>query len=411
MNLPLLGERAVDWVANAVERRLRAENFIVANQTPHSVILQSGLLSVRAYDRPSSPTIPVGVRETAVSPPRHGVPILLVPPLAANSLNFDLLPNRSLVRYLSAQGYRVYLADWGDPDDDHSHLGLADYTTRMLPEAIAAVRQHSGESELTLMGYCMGGLFCLIYGGWSHDPDVRNIVTIASPIDYYQMGVAGRLAKLMHHPLRLAARYVPFSLDDIDPRWLRIPGWASATVFKLTNPLGVVQSYVDLLMNLWDRDYVTEYQTQAKWFNDMHDYPGGIVQDFVIRVGLANQMARGRLRLGKDEHALFDRIDCALLAIAGKTDRIVTTAAARRVLDIVASQDKDFMICPGGHAGVFAGREAPDTTWAFAADWLSSRSTPRPRRRPVANAKPQAAVRKKSTSSARKRRGASKGMA
>jgi polyhydroxyalkanoate synthase subunit PhaC len=214
----------------------------------------------------------------------------------------------------------------------------------------------------------------------------------------------------MHHPLRLVARHVPFSLDDIDPRWLRIPGWASATVFKMTNPLGVVQSYVDLLMNLWDRDYVTEYQTQAKWFNDMHDYPGGIVQDFVIRVGLANQMARGRLRLGRDDQALFDRIDCALLAIAGKTDRIVTTAAARRVLDIVSSEDKDFMICPGGHAGVFAGREAPETTWAFAADWLSSRSTPKPRRR-GAKAGAQAAVRKKSTSSARKRRGASKGMA
>jgi len=220
----------------------------------------------------------------------------------------------------------------------------------------------------------MGGLFCLVYAGWSHDAGIRNIVTIASPIDSHQAGIAGRLFEVMNKPLRLAARYVPLRLDDINPKYLRVPGWLASTAFKLTNPLGTVQGYIDLLMNLWDREYITEYQTMSTWFNKMHDYPGGIIQDFVLRVGLDNQIAKGKVRLGSEDTSLLDRINCSLLAIAGKTDRIVTQDAAKKVMDIVASTDRDFIVAPGGHAGVFAGSKAPGTTWMFAADWLSTRS-------------------------------------
>jgi polyhydroxyalkanoate synthase len=370
----LTGERALSWISNAIERRLDSERFIAANQTPFEKIHENGLLSVRKYPPLAEREITAGGETYPVRGEPHRVPVLLVPPLAADPLNFDLLPNRSLVRFLLAQGFRVYLVDFGSPDEDHSHLSLADYTTRMLPEAIEKVRADAGETDITLMGYCMGGLFCLVYAGWSHDPGVRNIVTIASPIDAHQAGIAGRLFEVMNRPLRLAARYVPLRLDDIDPRFLRVPGWMSSVAFKLTNPAGTVQSYIDLLMNLWDREYVTEHQTMSAWFNRMHDYPGGIIQDFVLRVGLDNQLAKGKVRLGPEDKALLDRIECSLLAIAGANDRIVTLEAAKKVMDIVGSRDKDFIIAPGGHAGVFAGSKAPGTTWLFAADWLSTRS-------------------------------------
>lgn len=370
----LVGDRALAWVSHAIERRLSGDSFIAANQTPFEKIHEDGLLSVRKYAPLPETEITAGGEVYPVRTERHRIPILLVPPLAADPLNFDLLPNRSLVRFLLAHGFHVYLVDFGSPDEDHSHLGLADYTTRMLPQALAQVRIDSGEEELTLMGYCMGGLFCLVYAGWSHDPKIRNVVTIASPIDAYQAGIAGRLFEVMNKPLRLAARYVPLRLDDINPKYLHVPGWLSSIAFKLTNPMGTVQSYIDLLMNLWDREYVTEHQTMSTWFNRMHDYPGGIIQDMVLRVGLDNQFAKGIVRLGEQEQALLDRIDCSLLAIGGMNDKIVTLDAARKVMDIVASSDKDFIEAPGGHAGVFAGSKAPGTTWLFAADWLSTRS-------------------------------------
>lgn len=370
------GERAVQWVGNAVERRLWKENFIAAEQTPYQVILRRGPMSVRHYPALDADEIPVGRSLRAVEKTQHRIPVVLVPPLAATAINFDLLPNRSLVKYLLSWGYRVYLVDWGDPSR-HSHLGLADYTTDLLPKALAKIRAHGKQAEVSLLGYCMGGLFCLIYAGWSHDPKIRNIVTIASPIDAHQVGIAGRLLEVMNPPLRFVSRFVPFGLHDVDPKYLRIPGWLSSLAFKLTNPLGTIQSYVDLLMNLWDREFVTRHSTTAAWFNDMYDYPGGIVQDFVVRVGLGNELAKGGVKLGrgkKAKRALLDRIECSLLAIAGENDKIVTLDAARKVLDIVGSRDKSFETAPGGHAGVFGGGKAPDTTWRIAAEWLATRS-------------------------------------
>ena len=369
-----VAERAVQWIGHAIERSLDAEKFVAADLTPYKVILRKGLLSLRRYAPLQESEIQAGDEVLAVSTHRHRVPVLLVPPLGANPLNFDLLPNRSLVKVLLAHGHRVYLADFGDPQEDHSHFGLSDYATVMLPQALKKVRADSGEDQVTLMGYCMGGLFCLVYAGWSHDPNVRNIVTIASPIDTHQAGVAGKLFEVMNKPAELVRRYTGFRLHNIDPQHLTVPGWLASLAFKATNPMGTVQGYWDLLLNLWDREYVTQYQTMAKWFNQMHDYPGGVVQDFVVRAGLDNAFSKGEIRLGGKKKALLDRIECSLLAIAGTGDRIVTLDAARRVMDIVASGDKTFETAPGGHAGVFAGSRAPSTTWRIAAEWLASRS-------------------------------------
>ena len=46
--------------------------------------------------------------------------------------------------------------------------------------------------------------------------------------------------------------------------------------------------------------------------------------------------------------AKFEKINCAILAFAGDTDKLVSIRAARKVLDIVSSEDKQFCVVPGG---------------------------------------------------------------
>ncbi|MGV2480500.1 UNVERIFIED_CONTAM: hypothetical protein IGO34_27270, partial [Salmonella enterica subsp. enterica serovar Weltevreden] len=48
---------------------------------------------------------------------------------------------------------------------------------------------------------------------------------------------------------------------------------------------------------------------------------------------------------------------------------------ARRIVDVVASKDKEFRIAPGGHMGVILGSNAPGSVWESAAQWLDSRSS------------------------------------
>lgn len=368
---------AVALANNAFDRMFRPGELVKFNLTAYDVIHEQGLVTVRHY-RPlkGRHIVMTDGAKVRISGRRQPVPLVMVPPLAASSVIFDLLPQRSLVRYLLARGFDVYLVDWGDPEIDHSHYGIKDYTGEMLPAALGAIRDDSGQAELTLFGWCMGGLFSLIYAGLSADPGIRNIVTVASPVDSRAGGIAGRLMAALNGPAHLVRKYTNFRVHDIDPKVLLVPGWMNSLAFKLTNPVGSLMSYWDLLTRLWDREFVEAHTTTSRFLNRMMNYPGGIVQDFFVRVGVDNDLSRGRITVG-DQQSSFDRIACSLLVYAGQADAIVTPAAAHRVMDLVKSQDKEFVVAPGGHMGVFAGSSAPAHVWQTAADWLTPRSAER----------------------------------
>ncbi len=337
------------------------------------MVYRRDLLSLRYYPPLAETQIKVGARTVDVAETEHDIPVVLVPPLAASTLIFDLLPQRSLVRFLRAHGFAVYLVDWGEPEREDSHLGVHDYALEMLPEALAQVRRHSGQQEISLFGYCMGGLFCLIYAGVARDAAIRNMVTVASPIDMHDSTIAARALILLNTPARLIRRYTPFRIHHIDPKYLHVPGWANSLAFKLANPVGSLTTYWDLLRNLSDRDYVEAHSTTRHWLDHMLDYPGALVQDFFVKLWIDNDLASGRIRIG-DIESDFQRIDCSLLAIAGESDTLVGRASVRKLLDLVASRDTAYATAPGGHAGVFAGSSAPENSWALAVQWLAERS-------------------------------------
>ncbi len=371
-NLGLL-EKTFWFTLNALERRLFSENLIVSNLTPYEEIHRDGIMSVRHYLPLEETEIQVGEMVVPVRQQRHRVPLVLVPPLAATSMIFDLLPRRSLVRFLLAQGFDVYLVDWGEVTVKHSNISLETYVLEWMPAALSVIRRHSGEQELSLFSYCMGGLLTLMYAAVSRDEHIRNMVTVASPVDMHQSGVAGQILTRVYRPVLLVGRLLNFSLMDLPSRYLHIPGRVNSLLFKMTNPVGSLTSYWDLLVNMWDREYVKEHTTLSSWFDDMVDYPGETIKAMVVKMMLNNQMAKGRMRMG-GQQARFEQIKCSILAFAGDDDKLVSPRAAHKVLEIVSSEDKEFCVVPGGHAGVFGGSRAPENMWSLSADWLSARS-------------------------------------
>ena len=370
---PSLRQKAFWGMMNAIERRLSSDNFIVSNQTPYDEIYSDRIMSVRHYHPLPEAEIGIGDEVIPVSRTRHRTPVVLVPPLAATSIIFDLMPQRSLVRYLLARGFDVYLIDWGEVTADHNDVSLETYVLEWMPAALEAIREDSGEQDLSLYAYCMGGLLALMYAAVSQDAHIRNLVSVASPVDMHQVGIAGRVLSLVYRPAHAIGRGLNLSLLDLPSRFMHVPGWLNSLAFKMTNPVGSLVSYLELLINMWDREYVTVHMTMGQWFDRMVDYPGETIKGMVVHMGLNNRMAKGRMRLG-EQQAEFGRINAAILALAGDDDKLVPVRSARHVLDIVSSQDKEFVVVPGGHAGVFAGSKAPGNTWAISADWLADRS-------------------------------------
>ena len=374
-----LNQRLSGGVANGLDWLFKRDTLIQSGRTWFELVDDGDLMAVRYYELPDEEEIELADgTKMPIRRQRHRVPLVLVLPLAVTSDVFDLLPQRSLVRYLVAAGYRVYLIDWGNPGKQHARLGLSDYSYTMMNRALSRIRRHSGERELSLMGWCMGGLLCLLHQGQVQDPDIRNIVTVASPIDIDSgSGVIADLsgvAQALDGPAQLVKNYVNISANTLDPERFSVPGWVNTIGFKMTDPVGSVTTYFDLVTRLWDREFVESHTTTSNYLNNMLRYPGGVMKDLSLDVMGDNKLAReGKVQVG-ERVAELDKIESNLLAFAGKSDNLVHPDIARKSIDLVASSDREFRVAPGGHMGVIIGSRAQGTTWSQTAEWLATRS-------------------------------------
>ena len=361
------------YAGNAFDRVFRAASLVQAGQTPFETLYSDGLVSLRYYPPLQEDFVELDGMVIPVERKTHRTPIVIIPPLAVNMLIYDLFPQRSLVRFLRAKGFEVYLIDWGIPKREHTHYNMHTYVAELLPAYLNRVRDHSGEQELSLHGWSMGGMFTLFYSALSKDQHIRNAIVLGLPIDSHASGAIGWMYQRIADVAGVVRKRTGFQLHDLKPHWFHTPGWANTIGFKLTNPVGSVMGYWDLLVRLGDREFVTNHATTSAFLDRMVAYPGGVIQDTVVRVWIDNQLAKGQIQIGED-FARLENVNANLLAIAGQEDTLATPGAAKRVMDHVSSVDKAFRVAPGGHMGILAGSKAPRASWLELAEWLAVRS-------------------------------------
>jgi len=99
-------------VRNLSDRLLRPQELVLAGRSPYEVIHDDGLVRLRHYHPLTEDYILLDGVKIEVQHQRHAVPLVIVPPLAVNMYIYDLFPERSMIRYLQARGYDIYLLDW-----------------------------------------------------------------------------------------------------------------------------------------------------------------------------------------------------------------------------------------------------------------------------------------------------------
>jgi len=139
-------ERSILRARNGV-RYVRGTHRPRLGVTPRDVVWRSGKAQLWRYRGP-------GIR--------YGPPVVIVHSLVSRSYILDLLPGNSTVEFLRAQGFDVYLLDWGIPDELDADNSLETYVDGYLPRALAAVRRETGCAEVTLAGYCLGGVLATL---------------------------------------------------------------------------------------------------------------------------------------------------------------------------------------------------------------------------------------------------------
>jgi polyhydroxyalkanoate synthase len=366
MSTALSIRRISHMSSNGWNRLFKSESMVRAGLQPFEIIHQSGIHSVRHYLPLTEESITVGDETLPVTKKRNKIPLVLIAPLAVNMFVYDLLPERSFVRYLMAQGFDVYLIDWGKPTRKQAGLTLENYIKEFLPACLNAVREHSGSKKLNLQGWSMGGGMALAYTALFKDENINKIVTYGTPIDGHANGAMGQQYKRLAHLLKSAR----INFRKVPAKLLYTPGWANVIGFKLLDPVGSLKGYWNLISQLHDREFVAQHANQAAFIDSLEAYPGGALRDWFASIWLENETANGHFKVGKAV-ANFKEIACPVLGIAGKTDNLANVACCKPITKVVGSEKSEFFIGPGGHIGIMSGKESPNTIWAKTVSWLN----------------------------------------
>src|ERR1700744_6134741 len=113
--------------------------------------------------------------------PKIGPPVMMVHPMMMSADMWDVTREDGAVGILHASGLDPWVIDFGSPDKVEGGMlrTLADHIVA-LSQAIGTVKDVTG-SDVHLVGYSQGGMWCYQVAAYRRSKDLASIVTFGSP--------------------------------------------------------------------------------------------------------------------------------------------------------------------------------------------------------------------------------------
>ncbi len=283
--------------------------------------------------------------------------IFLIPSMINRSYIFDLLPDKSFVRWLAAQGKDVYVLDWGMPEYDD---GQRDFDTlmkdRLLP-ALSFAAQHSG-APLHALGYCMGGVFLTALAAQKEaQASLDRLCFLATPWDF-------RAGDPLLKNQVLAS--MPLAFQQINRHNVLGAEWLQG-VFAMVNADRVAEKFARFSALAPESKEATLFVATEDWLNGGVALPAGLVRTFLLSWYAENRTAKGTWCVG-GENIRPEDIDIPSLIVAPSRDRLVPAESAKALASRLSRATLQEPCC--GHVGMMTGRRAETDVWYPLLEWL-----------------------------------------
>jgi polyhydroxyalkanoate synthase len=279
----------------------------------------------------------------AATDKQRAVPLLIFPPWINKFYILDLQPENSMIRWLSSQGFTVFVCSWVNPDVDKAGFGFDDYLEKGIYRAVEKALEQSQADHINTVGYCIGGTLmgaALAHMAAKGDTRVTANTFFAAQHDFAE---AGDLL------LFTDEHWLAQIEEQMDAAGGVLPGAAMAETFNALRAN-------DLIWSFFVSNYLMGKSPPAFdllfWNADQTRMPKTLHMDYLRSMYGQNKLARGEFTIGGIKVDL-SKVTIPLYFQASREDHIAPMNSVYRSARAFSNAAVTLTLAGSGHiAGV-----------------------------------------------------------
>ena len=269
-------------------------------------------------------------------------PIVMFPPWINKFYILDLTAQNSMIKWITEQGYTLFMVSWVNPDKSHADVGIEDYITDGYLKAFEVTKAITGQKQVNAVGYCIAGTtLCLTLALMKArgDKSVKSATLFTTLTDFSEQG-----------------EFTPFLQNDfIDGIEAEVAEQGILRSFIMGRTMSYLRSK-DLIYSPAIRSYMLGEAPPAfdllYWNGDGANLPGRMTTQYLRGLCQQNAFAEDGFAL-LDTNLKLSDVDVPLLAVTCQTDHIAAWKDCYRGVQQMGAKDRTFVLSESGHiAGI-----------------------------------------------------------
>jgi polyhydroxyalkanoate synthase len=272
----------------------------------------------------------------------HAIPLVIFPPWINKFYILDLKAQNSMIKWITDQGYTLFVVSWVNADASHADVGMEDYIDEGFLTAIREAKAITGQKQVNAVGYCIAGttlhltLSLLAKRG---DKSVKSATFFTALTDFAEQG-----------------EFTPFLQDDfIDGIEEEVAAQGVLRSFIMGRTMSFLRSR-DLIYQPAVRSYMMGEAPPAfdllYWNGDGANLPGRMTVQYLRGLCQSNDFVTGGFDLCGERLHIGD-VKIPLMSVTCESDHIAAWKDCYRGFQQTGSKDRTFIVSESGHiAGI-----------------------------------------------------------